>query len=318
MKKFLVFFSIILLMLISIISFYPNCLLASSIDASNISFNDNTKTAWESLITEIDLTTDEIHTLNILSEVLASDSIDPILPTIPSDVVDPHIIFGQDDRQPVSDTTKYPFKAIGKLESRFENTGNRLFGGTAFLIAKNVAVTCGHCVYDHKNNGGRATELVFTPGLNAANVPYGSTTVKNYLVPQGWINNNNKNYDWAIIILNDPIGNKVGGTIGLNNFTNLSDFNGYPVTISGYPLDKSYDGNKQFYTLGTTISATEYMIKTKMDITCGMSGSPMYYDNKMAVGIVSREDTLIKNYNYATKVTALMIQTARNAINDNA
>ena len=83
----------------------------------------------------------------------------------------PKDIIGGDNRTKVSDTTVFPFRAIGYIVSTWPKGNSTI--GTAWLFKSDAIVTAGHCVYD-KDLGGWATRVTFYPGRNGSSTPYGS------------------------------------------------------------------------------------------------------------------------------------------------
>lgn len=143
--------------------------------------------------------------------------------------------------------------------------------------------------------------------------PFGYTTVRSCQVPEEWTKNEDENFDWGILIFNSDIGSQAG-YLGVNRFTNLEDFKNLRVEISGYPAN-SYI---QYYQEGNLTSATDTIIKFRLDITGGQSGSPIIdKNNGRVVGIVNREDSIIPVSNYGARINTRLLSATQQAVTNN-
>ena len=165
--------------------------------------------------------------------------------------------------------TKYPYRAIGRLETRW---GTEWRVGTAFLVGPYHLLTAGHCVYSAER-GGWADEVIFTPGLSGAYKPYNSYHSTMLGTNSAWIDRASYDDDWGFVWLDRNIGNAVG-TFGMWWFP-LDEYANKLVSFSGYPADLG-QGLHQYRDLDCVTSATDTIVYYNLDSYAGMSGSPVF------------------------------------------
>ena len=187
----------------------------------------------------------------------------------------PKDIIGGDNRTKVSDTTVFPFRAIGYIVSTWSK-GNPTIG-TAWLFKSDAIVTAGHCVYD-KDLGGWATRVTFYPGRNGSSTPYGSAYSIEISSTTPWIQNEDSTMDYALVKLNRTIGSQTGWFGYGYEQTSV----GTKVRITGYPGEKN---QTQWYMSGNIFAQSQYRLWYTIDTTPGQSGAPIYLPTYIAVGV---------------------------------
>jgi len=192
-------------------------------------------------------------------------------------------IFDTDDRRQVSNTTSYPWSAVGMVEVRI---GNQLLVGTGVMIGKKTVLTCGHGVYDQKL--GWAESASFIPGKKGTVEPFGRIGVAEVIVPDGWTKQGDDNYDLALLILDTSIGDKTGYfDISVENDL---FFNDHDVISAGYPQDLG-SGSYMYWVTGKVYGLDENLFLHTIDSEPGQSGSPVWYGdtssgNAQMIGIM--------------------------------
>lgn len=191
-----------------------------------------------------------------------------------------HSVIGSDGRKKVSNTKAYPYSAICYIEIDWPDGSTGL--GTAWMIYSDIAITAGHCVYSSEH-GGWAEKIKLWPGKDGFglwNNPYGTTETTTLHAASQWTESEDGEHDWAVLELEDDIGNKTGW-FGLG--WTSADLTGTNVTISGYPGEHRY----YQYEMSDKITrcSTNKLFYNVIDTSEGQSGSPIYTSDNIAYGI---------------------------------
>ena len=108
----------------------------------------------------------------------------------PGTYTTPEAVIETDDREQITDTTKTPYRWLGRVGFTMED--GRKNNCTGFLVSSDTVVTAGHCV------SGKVSDITFTPGVNGDDTPF--PTAK---ATQIWYDNKvflpNPQQDWAVI-----------------------------------------------------------------------------------------------------------------------
>lgn len=193
----------------------------------------------------------------------------------PGTYTTPEAVIETDDREQITDTTKTPYRWLGRVGFTMED--GRKNHCTGFLVSSDTVVTAGHCV------SGKVSDITFTPGVNGDTAPF--PTAK---ATQIWYDNKvflpNPQQDWGVIKLDTPIGDKVGW-FGMA-IPNDEDLIGRQATVIGYPT--TYPGKPEatlWKDRNTITGITPIEITHIIDTTRGQSGGPILSDTNTVYGI---------------------------------
>lgn len=178
-------------------------------------------------------------------------------------------IFGTDDRRIVNNTTTFPWSAIGQVQ--LGNGGSDVYVGTAVMIGRYLALTCGHVAADPAL--GAFKQIKFFPGLTRTSEPFGQATVVQVIPSPQWKADQDDGYDIAILVMDRPIGDETGYfriAVQPDTF-----FDNQPLETAGYPTDL---GGADMYTVsGNSMGMEGNVLFHDLDTEPGQSGSPMWY-----------------------------------------
>lgn len=186
----------------------------------------------------------------------------------PFDAPTKAFIYGSDDRRVVSNTSTFPWSAIGQVQI---SLGSGYYIGTGVMIGRYLALTCGHVAADPAN--GKPLSIFFAPGQTRYARPFGRIKVTEVIPAPQWKAHQSDGYDLAILVLAEPVGDQTGyfkiAVQPKSFFDNLS------VEAAGYPTDL---GGMDMYTIsGVTGGMDGNLLFHFLDTEPGQSGSPFWY-----------------------------------------
>ena len=209
---------------------------------------------------------------------------------------DVYSVIGPDDRVRISPTTSFPWRAMTKLRMTFPS--GRQFICSGALVAAKYTLTAGHCVFSH-TEGGWATSIEVIPGLDGTYKPYGSAFATRLRSYQGWTQNQDSNYDFALITLDRTIGNSTGWF----GYASYSTVDGLTGNLGGYPGDRD-GGLRLYYHFGTINSSTANRVYYTIDTAGGQSGSGVYRINNGSRYIFAVHTNGGSTSNSGTRITS--------------
>lgn len=160
-----------------------------------------------------------------------------------------------------------------------------VFCGTGFLIGPSTIMTCAHIVFS-KSNYLDASEMAMwckyvdvRVARDGDSMPYGTQRSTTIHLATGWISNltyssSNYEYDWAIIELDDDVGNSAGW-LGKQVISSPYTVNSTGGQLCGYPGDKPF-GTMWYSTGGLITRIDGNRLYHAFDTTRGSSGAPIY------------------------------------------
>jgi glutamyl endopeptidase len=211
-------------------------------------------------------------------------------------------VIGADDRENIGNTTAYPWRTIGEIAGEFASTNGTtvIRRGTGVLIGTKTVLTAGHVLVKNRQWGDNTT---FTPGKDGSDEPYGKIKVSRKRVKSQYWNDEDSNYDIALIILAEPVGNQTDYMRIEVKQTSFFDDAG--LNVAGYPGDLG-SSQKLYHAFGHSDGVYGNRIRHNADTASGESGAPVWVYNKdenkrrlVGVHISGGE-----SYNYAVRINS--------------
>lgn len=210
---------------------------------------------------------------------------------------DPDSVIGTDTRYQITNTTQGVYKRICSITAYWSNGsgGYTKSYGTGFLEGPSAVVTAGHVIYNSTKGGWcHHAEVCFA--RNGSTKPYGTQSSTTIHTSQAWINSSDSNQDWAVIEIDDDIGNTTGwfGKLWTSN-----SLNGTSISVTGYPGDKTpnfsmWRGN------GYIVESLSARLGHDADTAAGESGAAILNSSNQALGIHTGGTS---TENYGTRIT---------------
>lgn len=183
-----------------------------------------------------DIINPDNESLNILNQI--QRSIKTVNPLTMSVLSNPPGTVSEPEQKTSSQLNKeinYPISSIGLLKSDF-GSGIILFG-TATLISQNCILTCAHLLYNPILKKQIITATFYLDLHNG--IPLRECQVENFTYPDEFEPEGKKNYDYAICVLQSPLGN-IGGFMGIAPYDEKENKKGF---FFGYSNPKK-EGDK--------------------------------------------------------------------------
>lgn len=205
---------------------------------------------------------------------------------------------GGDDRTPVPEPWKYPWRCICSLEIWTQR--GRSFPGTGWLAGPRTVITAAHCVYRFKQREW-VKEIKVMPSREGSNERFGSCTSREFDCPEEYRDEKSRPHDYGVVVL--PEDSPFGSTVGFFGFADLHSnvLLGTKVEISGYPGNRK---GTQWHHARRLSEVDDASLYYEIDTSKGQSGAPAWLiegeDAGYVVGIHNSGSDYV---NHATRIT---------------
>jgi V8-like Glu-specific endopeptidase len=183
-------------------------------------------------------------------------------------------VLGTDERVRIHDTAKYPYRALASLLITARDGSEWI--GTGWFVSPRTLVTAGHCVYIKRSGiparDGWVRSIRVLAGRNGNQAPFGTVVASQFWSVKGWTEDGDENFDYAAIIVPEPLGSRVG-TFGFGVFTDAA-LAGQIINITGYPGDKP--SGEMWHDSRVIASTSPTKVHYAADTAGGQSGAPAY------------------------------------------
>lgn len=146
-------------------------------------------------------------------------------------------------------------------------------GSTVNSDGKRLVFTAGHCV--HGGGAGRTwfdvNRWVFVPNYHSGS-PYGTWNAYQLWTKNAWINDANRAYDVAAVVMQNKNGVRIVDAVGGQGIKWGAGY-GLFIHMFGYPADPPFNGSGLFYCNGTTRNEGGFPT-LDCNMTGGASGGP--------------------------------------------
>ncbi|MEO0457881.1 MAG: trypsin-like peptidase domain-containing protein [Cyanobacteria bacterium P01_A01_bin.114] len=228
-------------------------------------------------------------------------------------------VIGRDERTAVL-STSYPWSAVGRIFGVTPEDDTYICTGT--LINVDIVLTNAHCVVD-PNTGELAQRVEFQPNLiegtvaNTEDIAYGVDVL--YGTDFSDVDGPPHPDDWALILLDRPLGEKYG-TIAMQPFeTDALTESPFEASLAmvGYSADYPETGPGETASAHVNCSITEErddVVYHLCDTFGGSSGGPILAVIEDEIGIVALNSAQLTNrhgegvVNYAVKIPRVIEQ----------
>lgn len=149
------------------------------------------------------------------------------------------------------------------------------------MVSPRYAITAGHNFYLPENIAvsnnilnRRAEEVSFSVAFHEGRTPF-PVSVSKFMIHEKWVSDEAANFDYALIKLADPIGEKTGHAS--LRVLDPEKLRALEINVTGYPGDRFVRGKAQMYTMSGRIKhLSERKFFYEIDTSGGQSGSGVW------------------------------------------
>jgi glutamyl endopeptidase len=221
---------------------------------------------------------------------------------------------------PVGDTSVFPWRAIAALVVNFPGTSQN-FIATGWLVGPYCIVTAGHVVFARSiTYTGFASQIRVLMGLNGWNSSPTSPPLisRRFASTQGWVQAGDPRCDYAMIALDQPVGNDMGwfGFSAAEDGEILATV----ANLSGYPAqspDPAVPNGHQWYASGQPDHLDDSFIYYNLGAVAGESGGALYRNDTgqtIALGIHAGSQGVIGRAVRITPAVSTTLQSWRSYV----
>lgn len=181
----------------------------------------------------------------------------------------PQSVIGKDDRVPVADTSRTPWRCVCQLV--VEGLHDEQVLGTGWMAGPRTLFTAGHNLFSHKL-GRAAQRVTVIPGRSGDMAPFNFFRSRSFDVHPLWRATGDEDHDLGVVWLKAA----VGDDIGWFGFGSRSDayLQKLIVNTAGYPADKRL--GTQWFNAGRVSEVAARSLVYGLDTEPGQSGSPIF------------------------------------------
>ncbi|GHH08474.1 trypsin-like serine peptidase [Streptomyces lanatus] len=164
-------------------------------------------------------------------------------------------------------------KTVGRLFLTNEKGQDTYCTATAVRSRnRSTVMTAGHCVQLPASPENHYSNMVFVPGYNEGERPYGVYVVRAIAVPRSWAQDA-RNDVAAVVVDERPGGESLTDEVG-EQAVAFDREPGATVTVFGYPDSQEQRGEHLMYCAGTTSKAPDGTQRVRCPMEGGSSGGP--------------------------------------------
>jgi len=162
---------------------------------------------------------------------------------------------------------------------------------------RSVVLTAGHCV---KSGGRTHTNVVFVPGFDQGNRPFGTWVATELFTTQQWSANEDLNFDVAAAVMAPLNGRNLVDVVGGQGVA-FNQARNQQMYSFGYPAAAPFDGSRLIFCAGRAINDTVSSndLGLNCNMTGGSSGGPWFlaFNERTGAGVVNSVNSF--KYNFA-------------------